>query len=134
MLQEPDMLSLPATRSSPSIAWQDESHSLVLKGESYPENSFEFFAPLFSWLKAELPRLEKLTLRVDIPYMNSSSTKCMLDVLDMLAERAATGADIRVEWLYEKGNDRAYELAEEFSEDVSLPFEIKPVHRLDEQP
>ena len=58
----------------------------------------------------------------------------MLDVLDMLAERAATGADIRVEWLYEKGNDRAYELAEEFSEDVSLPFEIKPVHRLDEQP
>lgn len=120
------MLSIEATKSSPRVVYDGETETLEISGESYPENSFEFFAPLFTWLQEELPRLKRLVLRVHIQYMNSSSTKCMLDILDILSEQAAEGSDISVRWYYDAGNERALDLAEEFKEDLELSFTILP--------
>ncbi|MBU0934493.1 MAG: DUF1987 domain-containing protein [Spirochaetes bacterium] len=120
------MLCIPATISSPEVSFDQDTSCLALKGESYPENSFEFFAPLFSWLESDLPRLKKLRLEINIPYMNSSSTKCILDIFDLLAEHAGQGNEVTICWYYEEGNDRALELANEFSEDLPLPFETIP--------
>jgi len=121
------MLHIEATKYSPSIHYHEDRAILEISGESHPENSFVFFKPVFDWLRTELPGLERLTLVLHIAYMNSSSTKCMLDVLDMLDERFITGADIRVRWYYDAGNERAADLAEEFQEDMSMPFEILPL-------
>lgn len=121
------MIAIEATKSSPRIVWDEETNTLEISGDSYPENSFEFFAPLFEWLQEQLPRLPRLVFRVHIRYMNSSSTKCMLDILDILTERAAEGADISVRWYYDAGNERALDLAEEFREDLEIPFEILPL-------
>jgi hypothetical protein len=121
------MIAIEATKSSPRVVYDGEAEVLEISGESYPENSFEFFAPLFDWLQEQLPRLRRLVFRVHIRYMNSSSTKCMLDILDILSERAAEGADISVRWYYDAGNDRALDLAEEFREDLEIPFEILPL-------
>jgi hypothetical protein len=121
------MFSIEATKSSPRIVYEEEAETLDVSGESYPENSFEFFAPLFDWLHEQLPRRQRLVFRVHVRYMNSSSTKCMLDILDLLTERVAEGADISVRWYYDAGNERALDLAEEFKEDLKIPFEILPL-------
>jgi hypothetical protein len=123
------MLDIKATSSTPSITWDGECRVLSISGESYPENSFVFFAPVFEWLARELEGLGPLCLQVEVSYMNSSSTKCVLDILDLLCEAAEKGADMRVVWLYEAGNERALDLAEEFREDVKIPFEIRPLER-----
>lgn len=120
------MMDIPATASTPRVRFIEETGTLEFVGESYPENSFAFFAPVFEWLKTELPRRNELRVEVDIAYMNSSSTKCVLDILDTLTESAEEGRKITIVWFYEAGNDRALDLAEEFKEDVSLPFEIVP--------
>lgn len=59
--------------------------------------------------------------------MNSSSTKCLLDILDILNDAFKAGIDVSVDWFYEKDNSRALDLAEEFQEDLDLPFEILPL-------
>jgi hypothetical protein len=118
------MLSIDATKSSPQIVFDPQTQTLSVIGESYPENSFEFFAPVFEWLRTELPGADELTLLVHIRYMNSSSTKCVLDILDILVDRVAEGAAMRVRWYYDAGNERAQDLAEEFMEDLDIPFEI----------
>lgn len=118
------MLAIEATNSSPRVVFDEERYVLEITGESYPENSFEFFAPVFAWLRDELPTLGELTVRVHVRYMNSSSTKCVLDILDILGEQAQSGLSILVKWYYDDGNDRALELAEEFKEDMTIPFEI----------
>lgn len=120
------MIDIPATASSPRVSYRAADGVLEFVGESYPENSFEFFAPVFGWLNAELAGLDRLRVEINIPYMNSSSTKCMLDVLDLLEEAADSGKPVSVLWYYEAGNDRALDLAEEFKEDIGLPFEIRP--------
>lgn len=117
------MLSIAATKSSPLVEYDEERGILSIIGESYPENAFAFYAPVFDWLKQTLPRLDHLVFRVHVRYMNSSSTKCMLDILDALAERADEGADISVKWYFDAGNDRALDLADEFQEDIDIPFD-----------
>ena len=121
------MLDIPATKSSPKVVFSIEERTLAITGECYPENPFEFFEPIFTALQAELPRLKEMRLRVQVPYMNSSSTKCMLDLLDLLAKKENHGCAARVSWHYDEGNSRALDLAEEFSEDIEIPFEILPV-------
>ena len=118
------MLSIEATKSSPKIVFSESDSTLEIVGESYPENSFEFFRPVFQWFAERLPQLPSLVLKVHVRYMNSSSTKCVLDLLDLLADAARKGCQASVRWYCEQGNNRAFDLAEEFKEDLDLPFEI----------
>lgn len=120
------MIDIPATKSSPRVVISEDSRTFSISGECYPENSFAFFEPIFHWLHTGLPHVRELTFQVNIPYMNSSSTKCMLDILDLLDEAARQGCMVKVVWYYETGNERALDLAEEFCEDIGIPFDIVP--------
>jgi len=123
------MLDIKATKSTPRIIFIEDSDTLEMSGESYPENSFAFFAPVFDWLHSEIPKLETLQFNVSVNYMNSSSTKCMLDILDLLNEAFEQGKKVSITWFYQAGNDRARDLAEEFKEDLSIPFMIQPFEK-----
>ncbi len=103
------MLNIPATATTPKIAWDDEAKTLSVSGESYPENSFAFYAPVFEWLSQTLPTAAALRLSVDV------------------REAADRGCAASITWLYEEDNEWARDLAEEFLEDVEIPFTIVPV-------
>lgn len=121
------LLDLPQTRTTPLVHFAPETRTLTLKGESYPENSFQFFEPILSWVDYLLAeRHEPITIAVDMPYMNSSSTKCMLDLLDRFEDAWRHGQPVLMHWYYDPNNGRALELAEEFREEVSFPFETVP--------
>jgi hypothetical protein len=121
------MLEIEATNSTPRVSYDETSHVLSISGESYPENSFQFYAPVFEALAKALESAPSFRLRIQVSYMNSSSTKCVLDILDMLCEASERGCDARVVWLYDSENERALDLAEEFKEDMVIPFEIVPI-------
>lgn len=121
------MLDIAPTKSTPAIRFDEDEHLLSITGESYPENTFEFFSPLFTWLHETIPLLDAITLDVNIRYMNSSSTKCILDILDILGEASVRGCTVAVRWYYDEENNRALDIAEEFEEDAGVPFAIIPV-------
>jgi hypothetical protein len=115
-------LDLKPTRSTPAV-WFDPARGVLgILGESYPENSFAFYAPLFAWLREVLPGLPALRVQVNVSYMNSSSTKCLLDLLDVLEDAHRGGKSISLDWYYDRENPRSLELAEEFREDCHFPF------------
>jgi len=121
-------LSLPGLPSSPRVEANEAAGTLLLAGESYPENSFEFFRPILAWVADFLERDERpLTVELRLTYLNTSSIKCMMDLLDALEEAHLSGRTVTVNWFYDQENDRALDLAEEFKEELSLPFTILPV-------
>ncbi len=128
------MISIDATKTTPRIHYNEALQTFEISGESYPENSFSFFEPVFAWFHSVLPTLKVLRLEVNIHYMNSSSTKCLLDLLDLLAEANQRGCEVSVLWFYEEKNNRALDLAQEFKEDFEFPFELKPLHLEAAQP
>lgn len=122
-----DSLILQPTKSSPAIAFNCESGILEISGESYPENSYEFYKPVVNWITrfcANFPGLILFNCRIS--YLNTGSTKSMMDIFDIFEDRFRKGREVKVYWFCDNENDRAIETAEEFMEDVTFPFEIKP--------
>lgn len=121
-------LEIPKTVTTPLISYDQETNTLHISGESYPENSFAFYAPVLVWLKQQLLDSTSLLVEIAITYMNSSSTKCMLDLLDIMEDAYARSVAVSIIWRYDLENPRSFELAEEFCEEVSFPFEIVAIN------
>jgi hypothetical protein len=123
-------MDIPATASSPQVLTDPDRGLIVLAGESYPENSFEFYRPIAAWVADFMERDQRgLTLEIRLSYLNTSSIKCLIDLLDELEEAHHAGRSVALNWYYDSEDDRAMELAEEFKEDLTLPFTILPVQR-----
>ncbi len=116
---------IEATRSTPLIDYDPERGLLRLEGESYPENALEFFAPLFRGLKDSQPgEGARLRVIIRLVYFNSSSSKCLLDLIDLLNKRAHCGEDIQLEWHYEEDDEDMLEAGQEFAEDAAFVFKL----------
>lgn len=66
-----------------------------------------------------------LELDLRLLYLNTSSIKAMMDILDLLEEAHQGGRPVSLRWHYDRRNERVAELAEEFREDCSFPFAIQ---------
>lgn len=120
-----DSLHIPSSQSTPSVEADPERGLIKMTGDSYPENSFEFFDQVFAWIETYLAGSSApLTLELRVVYMNTSSVKAMMDILELFEEHHRLGRAISVRWLYDPRNERIVELAEEFKEDCSFSFEI----------
>ncbi|HRY14819.1 MAG: DUF1987 domain-containing protein [Candidatus Competibacteraceae bacterium] len=116
-----DKLIIEATRSSPALEFDAETGRLSIKGESYPENAAAFYAPVFAWLKEFLAGLASgAAVQVDLQilYLNSSSTKVMLNFLDLLEQAAQSGASVTVNWHYDPDNEAILECGQDLSEEL----------------
>jgi hypothetical protein len=121
-------LNIAATQSSPSVITNYETGTVEMRGDSYPENSFEFFAPIIAWIENFL-EASSAPLRLDLHllYLNTSSVKAMMDTFDMLEDVHSEGREVAVSWYYDSENQRIAELAEEFKEDYTFNFAIVEV-------
>lgn len=119
-------LSLPGTSSSPAITCSHAGGVVTLRGDSYPENSFELFNPVMVWVQQFLAtETRPLLVELHLLYLNTSSVKAMMDIFDLLEGAHGKGRDVRAVWFYDPRNERVAELAGEFREDCTFPFEIK---------
>lgn len=114
-----------STKSSPEIDFNPDTGVLKISGQSYPENASAFYQELFSWLKNYLPAAcGRITMELNIAYMNTSSTKCLMDIIYMLEDAFNAGADICINWHYMKKNRSMRECGEEFKEELNVPFHL----------
>ncbi|MGC5326110.1 DUF1987 domain-containing protein [Brevibacillus sp. SYSU BS000544] len=120
-------LIIHETKSTPGIYFDTLTNTLQIKGQSYPENAFAFYQPVFDWVNEFLDELNNSTIieiQLAFPYINTSSTKCLMVLLDRFDQAFQEGKQIRINWYVNEENENELECAEEFKEDLSLPFEI----------
>jgi hypothetical protein len=122
-----ELLYRASTKSSPEVDFNPDTGILKLSGQSYPENASAFYQDLFSWLKDYLPAAcGRIVVELSLSYMNTSSTKCLMDMIYMLEDAFNTGADICINWHYTAKNRSMRECGEEFREELSVQFNIIP--------
>lgn len=117
-----DKLDIEPTSRTPAVVFDFVNDHLKISGESYPEDVTEFYRPVFKALDAYLGALGEGRCRFDFEliYLNSSSAKAVMMLMDKLDAAAASGAAIDVYWLYDKEDDTMQELGEEFGEDLEF--------------
>jgi hypothetical protein len=124
-------ITMKKTEFTPLVKLDAKTHIHELRGESYPENSLEFYEPIVEWVEKYVKKLkkkEKAVFNLEIVYFNSSTSKILMDIFDLLDDASKEGKSIEVNWYYDEDNDVALECGEEFKEDLKhLSFHIKKV-------
>jgi hypothetical protein len=120
-------LNIAATKSSPEINFDTQTNILAIAGESYPENTTQFYESVFVWLNEYIENLasEEVVFNIELIYFNSSSSKVLMDLFDTLEEACEDDKNIVVNWIYDEDNDASLEYGEEFAEDMeALTFNL----------
>ena len=118
-------LNISGTSSTPTIASDYQAGVLFLRGDSYPENSFELFGPVISWVETYVKEsTQPLRLELELLYLNTSSVKAVMEIFDTLEAAHQRGREVSVTWYFDHNNERVGELAEEFKEDCTFPFTV----------
>jgi len=124
-----ERLKIEATKSTPAVDFNPKTHIHYVGGESYPENSREFYNPLMNWIKQYMDTVTKsqsIVFNFEMIYFNSSSSKALLDLFYLLDDFAVDGEkNIVLNWIFITENEAAEEYGTEFSEDVKhLKFNL----------
>lgn len=118
--------NIEQTKSTPEVRADEQAGRLAMAGDSYPENSYEFFGDIIAWVQTFLTeRADPLSLELRLAYLNTSSVRAMLDIFDLLEEAHGRGREVAVNWYYDPRNERVADLADEFKEDCTFPFTIQ---------
>jgi len=118
-------LYIEKTKDTPEINFNAETGILSISGESYPENAFELYKNVFEWLNLFFQQKRNVVINFRLEYFNTSSSKCILDILDLLEEYQNQSGKVEINWFYREGDDDILENGEEFAEDLSIPFNFK---------
>ena len=110
----------------------DPNGLIELKGKSIPENSFEFYEPLYSWLKeySKSPN-EKTKVDLSMEYFNTSSSKEFMKFFRELETLHKSGStQISVRWYHEEDDEEMMEMGENLKREVDIPLEIVSVEEI----
>lgn len=128
------ILQIEGSSKTPTVEFDGSTGMLVLKGRSIPENSIEFYKPLIDWLDGYLRAPQpKTTLKVQLEYFNTSSSKCILDVFKRLEMLRAAGQEVEVLWHYEADDEDMLEVGEDYQAIINVPFRMIEVQEVDGQ-
>ncbi len=120
--------SIEGTPKTPSINFDLNGGVLEVKGRSIPENSIEFYNPLFAALDKYLanPNPKNATiLNIQLEYYNSSSSACLLSVFKKLEKfNKGKGSPVTINWIYEENDEDILAAGKNFEGMVELPFKM----------
>lgn len=110
----------------PTVSFNAQTGYCKIEGESYLENTWEFYDKLTNWLKAYAEQKKPITFNFKLTYFNTSSSKGILDILFFLKEYEAEGNPVTVNWYYPEDDEDNLAEAEDFIADSELEMNLIP--------
>ena len=83
----------------PNVDFNVESGVCTLSGKSYLEDTTQFYLPLLEWLDQYCTEVnEPIEFNVRLSYYNTSSSRSILDIFDLLKLYEERGGRVNVNW------------------------------------
>ncbi len=111
---------------SPKVDFNATTGVCEVTGESYLENAFEFYERLRDWIDAYIG--ERLIVKFNLTYFNTSSSKGILGVIKSLKNKQAEGKEVFITWYYPYENQDLLMEGEDFMHDLGIKFNLMPYH------
>ena len=118
-----ETLSIEMSAKTPLVKFNPRGN-MEFRGRSIPENSIEFYSPVFDWIDdyAKHPQPET-TVHIQLEYFNTSSSKCLLDIFKKLQTLHLAGnSKVTVHWYYEEDDEDMLEAGEDYQAIIRIPF------------
>ena len=124
-----ETLEIKISSSTPLVELNSNKNHIKFSGESRPENAATFYAPIFAWLKEYQEHLLKnpgkeVLCEFKLDYFNSSSAKCLLDVLESIREIDSPQNKLTIKWYYIEEDEDMYDAGKEYADILDFNIEL----------
>ncbi len=123
-----ESIQIEGTPKTPTVEFDGAKNTFVIKGRSIPENSFDFYKPIYDWIEqySNSPA-DRTEIHMKLEYFNTSSSKCILEVFKRFVSIKKSGKDVVVLWHYEEDDEDMLEAGEDYDAIIDLEFEMVKV-------
>jgi hypothetical protein len=109
----------------PEVYFNADTGVCEISGESYMEEAYKFYLPLINWIKEfVLNEKNPLTFNVRLIYFNTSSSRLILDIFDMLKKFRDDGNKIKVNWYFDPDDPDVKDEVEDFEIESGMDIEL----------
>lgn len=117
---------LEAGPKTPKVELDPSSGELRFIGKCIPENSIQFFEPIFNWIKVyEISPAPQTKLILQLSYFNTSTSKLLMDLfkrMDAIHQGGRSTANI--DWMYDEYDEDMLEAGEDYKSIIKIPFNL----------
>lgn len=123
---------LEGTNKTPQLDFNSNEGRFLIAGRSIPENSIEFYKPLFEWLDNYVRQAKSNTiLDVKLEYFNTSSSKCLVEIFRKLEALQQKNDNVLINWFYEEDDEDMQESGEDFQEIIDVKIVLNQMEEED---
>lgn len=120
-----EKLILEPKNKTPKLDFDHNTGKMTVSGVSSAENSLEFYRPILSWIDDYKQAPQKdTTVDINYKYFNTSSAKCILDMLERFVQLKSTDTNLVINWYYEKDDEEMYDAGVNFSDILETTFNL----------
>jgi len=119
---------LKPTRVTPLCRLDMSRHVLDFKGRSSPCSSPKFYHPIIKRIDRVFNSGNStLTANFRFEYFNTSSSKCIYDLLKQLSKYKQKGAEITINWFFDEDDEDMKEAGEDYEDILGMSFNYIPM-------
>jgi hypothetical protein len=97
-------------------------------GESYHENTFDFYHPLVAWLEEYTTTVKKpVVFNFKLSYFNTAASRGITDMLNVLKRYQNNGGQVTINWYYLEWDVDILEEIGDFARDLGLAINTIPM-------
>lgn len=118
-------LVIEPKNKTPKINFDAANGLMEIMGISCAENSVDFYKPVIEWIETYKKEPQAATLvEINYKYFNTSSAKCILDMLERFVNLKNHGTNVTINWYYETDDEEMFDAGSNFSEILEMPFNL----------
>jgi len=120
-----DNLIIEPTSTTLAVNFDAATGVLTLQGKSTIEYPFDFYETLIAWVDQYAANPRPVTnFEVALEYCNTSSSKCLLNLLKKVALVKEQGGELNIKWIYDEEDEDIFDAGSDFSRLVKIPFQF----------
>jgi hypothetical protein len=124
-------LYIAPTIRTPEVKFEYSKGELELIGRSIPEHAMQYYTPLFTWIDNYLSKPKETTkLNVKMEYFNTSSSKCILEIIKKLKTLSLNNHKLEINWYFEEDDIDIKRAGEDFQVLTDFTFNFHSVDEL----
>ncbi len=127
MLRSLDIKPEKGAQFVPKVNFNAETGECWLEGESYLEDTWDFYDRLTKWLENYIKNTGgPIDFNFKLTYFNTSSSKGIMEIMHTLKEYAANGGSVTASWHHPVDDEDIICEGEDFVADIELEMNFVP--------